>query len=30
MADEVEKIMPEAVLIHPTGYKMVNYSMIGG
>jgi hypothetical protein len=29
MADEVEKIIPEAVLIHPTGYKMVNYSMIG-
>jgi hypothetical protein len=30
MADEVEKIIPEAVFIHPTGYKMVNYSMIGG
>jgi len=29
MAQEVEKIIPEAVLIHPTGYKMVNYSMIG-
>jgi len=29
MADEVEKIIPEAVLIHPTGYKMVNYSMLG-
>lgn len=30
MAQEVEKIIPEAVLMHPTGYKMVNYSMIGG
>lgn len=30
MADEVEDIMPEAVLTHPGGYKMVNYAMIGG
>jgi hypothetical protein len=30
MADEVEKVMPEAVLLHPSGFKMVNYTMIGG
>jgi len=29
MADEVEQIMPEAVVMHPTGFKMVNYSMLG-
>jgi hypothetical protein len=29
MADEVEKVMPEAVVIHPDGYKMVNYAMLG-
>lgn len=29
MADEVEKVMPEAVLIHPSGYKMVNYGLLG-
>ena len=29
MADEVEKIMPDAVTVHPSGYKMVNYSMLG-
>ena len=29
MADEVEKIMPEAVSVHPDGYKMVNYAMLG-
>jgi hypothetical protein len=29
MADEVEEIMPEAVVMHPTGFKMVNYSMLG-
>jgi len=28
MADEVESIMPEAVALHPSGYKMVNYGMI--
>jgi hypothetical protein len=28
MADEVEAIMPEAVALHPSGYKMVNYGMI--
>lgn len=30
MADEVEQVMPEAVMLHPSGYKMVNYSMLGG
>jgi hypothetical protein len=30
MADEVEKIMPEAVLMHPSGYKMVNYGLLNG
>ena len=29
MADEVEEMMPEAVVMHPTGFKMVNYSMLG-
>lgn len=29
MADEVEKVMPEAVSIHPNGYKMVDYAMLG-
>ena len=29
MADEVEKVMPEAVTIHPDGYKMVNYALLG-
>lgn len=29
MADEVEKIMPKAVLMHPSGYKMVNYGLLG-
>ena len=29
MADEVEKVMPEAVSIHPKGYKMVDYAMLG-
>ena len=30
MADEVEQVMPDAVLTHPSGYKMVNYVMLGG
>ena len=30
MADEVEKVMPEAVLMHPSGYKMVNYGLLNG
>lgn len=29
MADEVETVMPEAVSVHPDGYKMVNYDMLG-
>jgi len=29
MADEVETLMPEAVSVHPDGYKMVNYAMLG-
>lgn len=29
MADEVETIMPEAVGVHPSGFKWVNYSMLG-
>ena len=28
MANEVEAVMPEAVALHPSGYKMVNYGMI--
>ncbi|UVC14606.1 tail fiber domain-containing protein [Mesorhizobium onobrychidis] len=28
MADEVETVMPEAVSVHPDGYKMVNYGML--
>lgn len=29
MADEVEAVMPEAVCVHPDGYKMVDYAMLG-
>lgn len=29
MADEVETVMPEAVSVHPDGYKLVNYAMLG-
>jgi hypothetical protein len=29
MADEVETVMPEAVSVHPDGYKTVNYGMLG-
>ena len=29
MVDEVERIMPEAISIHPDGYKIVNYTMLG-
>lgn len=28
MADEVERVMPEAVLTHPSGYQMVNYALL--
>ena len=30
MAHEVEKVMPEAVIEHPDGYKMVNYGALNG
>jgi len=30
MAQEVEKIMPEAVITRPDGYKMVNYGALNG
>ena len=30
MADEVEQVMPGAIMVHSSGYKMVNYSMLGG
>jgi hypothetical protein len=29
MADEVAMVMPEAVSLHPDGYRMVNYAMLG-
>ena len=29
MIDEVERVMPEAVSMHPDGYKRVNYSLLG-
>jgi hypothetical protein len=29
MADEVEQVMPEAVSVHPNGYKMVDYAILG-
>jgi len=29
MAQEVETVMPEAVVMHPDGYKTVNYTMLG-
>ncbi len=29
MAQEVEVVMPEAVSVHPHGYKTVNYGMLG-
>ncbi len=29
MADEVEKILPQAVSTHPRGFKVVDYSMLG-
>ena len=28
MAQEVEKVIPEAVIEHPSGYKMVNYGAL--
>ena len=29
MANEIELVMPAAVVLHPDGYKMVNYDMLG-
>lgn len=29
MAQEVEAVMPEAVSVHPDGYKLVDYGMLG-
>lgn len=29
MADEIEAIMPDAVSVHPNGYKMVDYDKLG-
>jgi hypothetical protein len=29
MEQEVEMIMPEAVCMHPDGYRMVDYGMLG-
>ncbi len=29
MADEVEAVRADAVSVHPDGYKMVNYAMLG-
>jgi hypothetical protein len=29
MADEVERVMPAAVVTHPDGYKMVDYDKLG-
>ena len=30
MAQEVEKVIPEAVITRPDGYKMVNYGVLNG
>ena len=29
MADEVELVLPQAVVMHPDGYKMVDYALLG-
>jgi len=29
MIDEVERVMPEAVSVHPDGYKRVDHSLLG-
>ena len=28
MADEVEKVLPEAVSVHPEGYRLVDYALL--
>lgn len=30
MADEVEQLLPGAVSVHPSGFKMVDYAQLGG
>lgn len=30
MADEVERVRPDAVVTHPSGFKMVDYGALGG
>jgi len=29
MADEVETVLPQAAVMHPNGYKMVDYALLG-
>lgn len=29
MADEVELVLPQAVVMHPDGYKRVDYALLG-
>lgn len=29
MADEVEAVLPQAIGVHPAGYKLVDYAMLG-
>jgi hypothetical protein len=29
MADEVERVLPDAISVHADGYKMVNYGSLG-
>jgi hypothetical protein len=29
MADEVETVLPQAVVMHPDGYKRVDYALLG-
>ncbi len=29
MAQEVEAVVPEAILVHPDGYKLVDYAVLG-
>ena len=29
IADEVETVLPQAVSMHPDGYKMVDYGLLG-
>ena len=29
VADEVEEVLPQSVSMHPDGYKMVDYGMLG-